>query len=175
MIQINGSQTGPHLGLHVYVWALQKCSRAQPISLWAMKSWYIDGLVQDCSLYNCALAMEIVQPCTKPSIYCWKISICSAWKSLAHWGTQPHKFKCLRTTCPGHALMFSPFVYDGENAFEHVVYKMAGKILSIKLQPKCLQNGSQNANVQAQYVDGLINLLASLQYYVLYFDQHWFR
>ena len=29
---------------------------------------YIDGLVQDCSIFS-ALAMEILQSCTKPSIY----------------------------------------------------------------------------------------------------------
>ena len=33
---------------------------------------YIGGSVQDCNISS-ALAMEILQSCTKPSIYTWKL------------------------------------------------------------------------------------------------------
>ena len=34
---------------------------------------HIDGLMQDCS-YSSALAMELLQSCTKPSMSCWLFS-----------------------------------------------------------------------------------------------------
>ena len=33
-------------------------------------NWHVDGLVQDCSNFS-ALAMELLQSCTKPSMYCF--------------------------------------------------------------------------------------------------------
>ena len=39
---------------------------------------YIDGLVQDCSISS-ALAMDILQSCTKPSIYRLCIIILRTW------------------------------------------------------------------------------------------------
>ena len=56
-------------------------SMAVGLSLWLLQcqlsslDGYVDGLVQDCSI-SIALAMEILQACTKPSIY--KIIQCQA-------------------------------------------------------------------------------------------------
>ena len=38
--------------------------------IWSMESKYIDGLVQDCS-NSFANALELLQSCTKPSIWGW--------------------------------------------------------------------------------------------------------
>ena len=42
---------------------------------------YIDGLVQDCSISS-ALAMEILQACTKISIYSIEMVSCFIWDCL---------------------------------------------------------------------------------------------
>ena len=52
---------------------------------------YIDGLVQDCSISS-ALAMELLQSCTKPSIFKYSKST--------------HQARCL----------FNPFVYSAKQA-----------------------------------------------------------
>ena len=60
---------------------------------------YIDGLVQDCSI-SIADALEILQPCPKPSIYvyrrqahdfpCALFVVVWSWSVLTHWGRATH-------------------------------------------------------------------------------------
>ena len=50
--------------LHVQIWLPSQSWRCHRRALWL----YIDALVQDCS-NSSALAMELLQCCTKPSIY----------------------------------------------------------------------------------------------------------
>ena len=57
---------------HLHIWLVSPQRRCVYICLWTgshgnCPSYHIDGLVQDCSISN-ALAMEILQSCTKPSI-----------------------------------------------------------------------------------------------------------
>ena len=56
----------------------RQCERALGETMMAHDSewmnWQIDGLVQDCSIFS-ALAMEILQSCTKPSRYSLTLTI----------------------------------------------------------------------------------------------------
>ena len=49
---------------------------APSISIWDSGDQCIDGLVQDCGIFS-ALAMEILQSCTKPSV--WHMDIYNDW------------------------------------------------------------------------------------------------
>ena len=56
----------------------------------ALSHWYIDGLVQDCS-NSIANAMEFLQSCTKPSVYCdmnyvhkTRVSLACSWLWAMH-------------------------------------------------------------------------------------------
>ena len=44
----------------------------------------IDGFVQDCSK-SIVVAMELLQSCTKPSIYCYVVEINILMQLMIHW------------------------------------------------------------------------------------------
>ena len=115
-----------HYDVTVMLWiccSLLRWSISHKLCCWfgfASFDGHIDGLVQDCSISS-ALVMEILQPCTKPSIwaFCWRFWGCTQPHTLLRWCSGSYAPK-VQGECPWKYGIYFTKLYTciNDNAFK---------------------------------------------------------
>ena len=98
-------------------WSLTEHGRCYECSRYPMGYFYhVDGLVQDCS-NSSALAVELLQSCTKPSMYLKKdkrnVTICrySVWKKICDESNFVDRSKALFNVASTSNLVFTSSIH----------------------------------------------------------------